>query len=479
MRLEDVSMEIRPRTDWEAVDSGLALARRDFWRCWCLWWLAVLPVIALLYPLREAPVWWIVLLLWAKWVGCRMILFQLSRRLFGENPTWKSLWREIPRAWGRRFFYRMVWARFSPWKPISAAVEDLEGLRGEKFSRRLNMIHRKGEGTSILLTLFSAVSTAWLALGVFFLGLLFFPESVQERWVENFDADQILASHGYLWLSAVCMTFAASLVDVFLTGAGFGLYLNSRTWIEGWDVELAFKRMANRLRGIVPLWCVLGMLCFMPSADAAEEDAPAPKEVIADIKSHEDFTIHKEKHRVSAPSSRSSSRSYSGPAFSGLEGILAGFGYVMLGLFLVALIGGIVWLIMRSRLLVSRGKMALPQVERAKVVMGMEVTQASLPKNLLEQARLAWQGGDRLLAMSLLYRGSLAWWIEHARVNIQESDTEGDCLRRVAELRHAHGEYFHALTQAWLLGAYAKHFPPQESWEELCRQWPYLERRQA
>ena len=40
---------------------------------------------------------------------------------------------------------------------------------------------------------------------------------------------------------------AMSLTDVFVTGAGFGVYLNNRTWIEGWDVELAFKRLARRL----------------------------------------------------------------------------------------------------------------------------------------------------------------------------------------------------------------------------------------
>ena len=102
MKLEDVTMEIRPRSDFEAVDSGFAMARRDFWRCWLLWWMAMLPILALIPLMKTMPILWVVIFLWWKLTASRMVLYQLSRRLFGENPTWKGLWRELPRAWVRR-----------------------------------------------------------------------------------------------------------------------------------------------------------------------------------------------------------------------------------------------------------------------------------------------------------------------------------------------------------------------------------------
>jgi hypothetical protein len=477
MRLEDVTMEIRPRTDWEAVDSGLALARRDFWRCWGLWWLALLPVLALIYPLRDIPFLCFALLLWAKWVGCRMVLYQLSRRLFGENPAWSSLWREIPRAWGRRFFYRMIWARCSPWKPLSAAVEELEGLRGEKFRLRMSLITRKGEGISMLLTLVSALGVVWLAFGIFMTGLMFLPESVSERWEESFDPERLFDSHGYVWLLMACIMTACSLMDVFITGAGFGLYVNSRTWIEGWDIELAFKRMANRLKNHALI--VLGLLWLCSAADGRAEETSEPlsaREMIEEVKSHEDFTVHKEKYREYASSSSSGS-SITPP--SGLLEVFQALGHVALGVFLLALLGGIVWLLYRARWMRLRSSIKIVPVEKARVVMGMEVTAASLPEDLLASAQRSWASGDRLLAMSLLYRGSLAWWIDQARVAIQESDTEGDCLRRVTELKHPHETYFQTLTQAWVLGAYAKRFPSQETWADLCQRWPFAGRRSA
>jgi hypothetical protein len=476
MRLEEVTMEIRPRTDWEAVDSGFAMVRRDFWRCWTLWWLALIPVWLLIYPLRDSPWIWLSVMMWAKWIGSRMILHQLSRRLFGENPTWRSLWREIPHAWMRRFFYRMILARLSPWKPLSAAVEELEGLRGEKFRLRMTMITRKGEGLAILLTFVSGLATLWTSLALFLIGLLFFPESVQERWWASFDAGLFEEQLGFFWLLLTCITVASSLVDGFVTGAGFGLYVNSRTWIEGWDIELAFKRIANRWQQQVPLWVGAILLVSAPMVYGEDDNESAnPRATIEEIKKHEDFVIHKEKYRV--PKSRSSGPSLSPP--SGLAEFFQAFGYVILGLLVMLLVAGRVWLLYRARWLRQKLPARLDLAEKARVVMGMEVTSASLPADLLASADALWRDGERLQAMGLLYRGSLAWWIEKAQVGIRESDTEGDCLARVEKLRHPHGSYFQMLTQAWLLGAYAQHFPPQERWQELCRQWPFAERRSA
>ncbi len=477
MKLEDVTMEIRPRTDWEAVDSGLALARRDFWRCWCLWWLCMLPVLALIYPLREIPFLCIILLLWAKWVGCRMVLYQLSRRLFGENPSWSALWREIPRAWGRRFFYRMLWARCSPWKPLSAAVEELEGLRGEKFRLRMSLITRKGEGTSLLLTLISALGVVWLAFGIFMTGLMFLPEAASERWEESFDPDRLFDSHGYVWLLISCIMMACSLMDVFITGAGFGLYVNSRTWIEGWDIELAFKRMANRLKNHFIILLGLLLLFDAPMALAKEAGKSlSASEMIEEVKSHEDFTIHKEKY-VDYQSSSSSGYSLTPPA--ALLEVFQALGHVILGVFLLVLFGGIAWLLYRARWMRSRDSIKTVAVDKARVVMGMKVTASSLPEDLLAKAQEFWSAGNSLPAMSLLYRGALAWWIDQAGVAIQESDTEGDCLSRVIEIHHPHASYFQTLTQAWVLGAYAKTFPSQETWADLCHRWPFAGRRSS
>ena len=135
MRLDTVTAEIRPRSDWEAVDLGFAMVRRSFWRCITVWWLAMgMPVVVATVLLWDRPMLLLVLFWWAKPVGSRMVLFELSRRLFGEEPSWKSVWREIPRAWWRRFFYRFLSARFSPWLPVTLAVDCLNWLARSDWS---------------------------------------------------------------------------------------------------------------------------------------------------------------------------------------------------------------------------------------------------------------------------------------------------------------------------------------------------------
>lgn len=494
MRLEDVTMEIRPRSDWEAIDSGLAMARRDFWRCWALWWLAVLPIGLLIVLLHEHPLWWALIFFWWKLGASRMILFQISRRLFGENPSWKALWKELPRAWVRRFFYRMILVRLSPLKPLSLVVEDLENLRGPAYHNRVKMVMRRGEGACHGLTLLAFLATFGVSFALLVISTLLIPDATADAAQSDQEWEDMDFPLSAFWVFNGVFVIASSLVDVFTTGAGFGLYINSRTWVEGWDVELAFKRLANRLSGTVTLWIVVSMSLIMAchAVEPAEVEAESliqsikkhddftvrteqyqvPKEKIEQIKNHEDFTVHRESYEVP----KSSSGSRSAPMVP--IGFMSVLGYICMAGVLIAIIAAIIWMISRSKFLQHRGTVT-KVTEKARVVMGMEVTAESLPDDVLSVARRLWQQGQQLAAMSLLYRGSLSWWIERAGIEIHESDTEGDCLRRVRDSRHASTAYFENLTHSWVQGAYAKVLPNEAEWQTLCGAWPFDERRTA
>jgi len=114
------------------------------------------------------------------------------------------------------------------------------------------------------------------------------------------------------------------------------------------------------------------------------------------------------------------------------------------------------------------------------VVMGMAVTPESLPQDLTGSVWALWQAGRRQEALGLLYRGTIAKVIERGRVEIHEADTEGDCLRRVeAAGEGAFPQYFRGLTKVWIRLAYAGMAPAEEVVAELCREWPFAERRPA
>ena len=180
-----------------------------------------------------------------------MVLFELSRRLFGEEPSWRAVWREIPRAWTRRFFYRFLWARFSPWMPVTLAVEDLEGLRGKDYGSAAARWSAAARAWSCGFISIADTAAAWIGLGILALVMMFMPEGQDAAWqqaMESWDPDFPMEIPLLITRTVVaCVMLAMSLTDVFVIGAGFGVYINNRTWIEGWDVELAFKRLAQRL----------------------------------------------------------------------------------------------------------------------------------------------------------------------------------------------------------------------------------------
>jgi hypothetical protein len=475
VRLEDVTAELRPRSDWEAVDLGLALARRDFWRLLGAWWLGMSPVVILCFAfLREYPVLLLLACWWFVPVGSRLVLFVVSRHLFGELPRWKAIFHEWPRAFFRRFFFRMIWARFSPWRPLTMAVEDLEGLRGKDYAQRVRLLLRRGDATVVALAIWRLGLTFWLAVALFGTEMLFLPRQTADEWRVALDAwtdeswYQLPPTLG--WSIAVALLLSMSLVDVFSTGAGFGIYVNHRTWIEGWDVELAFRRLANRLRAAGSVF-LAAMFLWLGSPCA--EAVPAPKETIDEVKAHEDFTVHRVKERIPTSSSSGSN------APLGFRATLA---QVMFYLIVGALIAFLIAMIWRYRHLLrpagtERG--AKRVASQARVVMGMDVAPESLPPDIPTAAMELWRVGRRQEALSLLYRGAISRLIDGSGVEIAESDTESDCVRRVAAEAAPHADYFGGLTEAWMRLAYGRSTPEDEIMKDLCSRWPFSERRLA
>lgn len=477
MRLDAVTAEIRPRSDWEAVDLGFALVRRDFWRSITAWWLALgIPTVLAGVWLWDHPLVLLVVFWWLKPAGSRMVLFGLSRHLFGEQPSWRAIWREIPRAWTRRFFYRFLWARFSPWLPVTLAVEDLEGLRGKAYRQRCGQVVRRGEGVVMWLYFIADMAAAWIGLGILSLVMIFIPEGQDAGWqqaIESWDSSSPFEIPLLITRTvAVCVMLGISLTDVFVIGAGFGVYLNNRTWIEGWDVELAFKRLALRL-GKAAVF-VLAFLVFTPSILARE--ALDPGEVIEEVKADEAFKVHTVTERV--PKEKKPT-----PAALPAD-LLKLLGNVFAVCAVVMVAGLLGWLVWRNRhvffLRGGAGGAAGKPAPSARVVMGMEVAPDTLPADVPGAAWALWQEGRHQEALGLLYRGSISRVMEIGRVEIHESDTEGDCLRRVIQAGAAvHPDYFRGITGAWIRLAYAGIRPPDAAVRALCGEWPFGERRGA
>lgn len=480
MRLEDITVALRPRQPWESVDLGCAMVRRDFGRIMALWACTVLPLWGLVCVLlRSTPVWIPVIVWWLKPLYDRVPLFFLSRAAFGERPGFLETWRQWPRLWLRNFLPALLWRRLSFIRSFSLPAQMLEGLHGAAAKQRIKTLAMDGGSSGVSVTLaFSNIElVAWIGLMVGTYGLL--PESAQPDWdglFQSLDYETTIPN-AFLWWGAACHMVIVTLIEPFYVGAGFALYLNCRTRIEGWDVELAFRRMARRLTSAAASLIVAALMLCGGASSVQSADQKDPATAVHEVLEEPEFEIHKLQTREWKWDEESRKSEKPDRAGKGKSGSASLQSEVIFWALIVGLLTWLaVYLVKNRHLFISRHVSKAP-VRAPKVLMGMQITRESLPDDVVAAARAAWAAGDIKEALSLLYRGSLFWLVNRRHVPISDSDTEEDCLGQVLRAGEKNeADYFRHLTGAWVQTAYAAQPVSNDEMGALCDRWPFVEK---
>ncbi len=248
MRLEDMSVTLRARNAYEAIDLGYAMTlawRRELFPIWASVYLGaavLLNLICFAKPIVATFLMW-----WLKPAFDRVILHILAGAAFGATPTLASTWRSLPKLWWNNgLFAALTWQRLDSARSFSLPVTQLERQSGKAARLRRVALAREGRGAAVWLTIASANFEMLLVLSVYAFAEIFLPGDAGAinpfRWLTEPPPD---------WLQFVSNGFTSLVIlmlEPFYVAAGFALYLNARTVLEGWDIELAFKRMSIRLR---------------------------------------------------------------------------------------------------------------------------------------------------------------------------------------------------------------------------------------
>ncbi len=254
MELERARAVLRPRTPWEGVDLGFALARTWFLPLWGLWWLTALPLTLITAPwLPDRPDLWLILVWWCKPLFEALPLLWLAAAIFGTAPpltpvTWRprALWRSLsglirPGQPARLLPY-LLWRRLAPSRSLDLPVSLLEGLRGRGLRERRRVLHG-GDGTGAWLTLVCVHLEMILGLGAVLTLFFLVPEGLPRIDLE----DALLAPGSWAyWTSCLLSLLAMSIMAPFYLAGGFALYLTRRTQLEAWDLELVFRRARSK-----------------------------------------------------------------------------------------------------------------------------------------------------------------------------------------------------------------------------------------
>lgn len=512
MRLSDASVVIRPRNAWEAMDLGILLSQRHRRLLMASWAIVSLPVFALLSLLLwDWPSLALLLFWWLKPAFERLPLYILSKALFGETPGLGQALRQWPRLLKPQLLASLTWRRLSMSRSFLMPVVQLEGLSGDARQQRLGVLLQRNAGAARWLTLIGMHLEGALWIGLMVLFYLLLPQQVELEW--NWQSLIVAAQQDWLWLEHLTNVFYALVLVVWepiYVACGFSLYLNRRTELEAWDIELVFRRLRQRLAGTAALLMMAGALLLAPTQSLWAAPASTTKQAVAGPESprllQQPLTSQAAQDSIKAilekppfKNQESVTRYRFGeeqapkkdakgqpPGWlkSLLESLEKGhFSTLGKGLEILLwglLLGALAWLLWHYRewLRTFVGWRPQPRKKRPPAMpqqlFGLEVGSQTLPDDVAAHAAELWASQPRE-ALGLLYRALLSRLLEDFQLPLGIADTEGQVLEHVKALQHPQLEsYSTELTRHWQNMAYGHQAPGAQAQPQLCDGWRQL-----
>ncbi len=501
MQLEQMGVVVRPRNHWESIDLGFSMVRLWWKPLYQIWFAVVLPIFIaawLIVEFTEDFLWLVLLIViiwWIKPLFDRIILHFLSRAVFGEQPTIRQIISILPRLFRTQLGLALTIRRFDFARSFNLSVWQLEELRGRVATERIKLLQKKTRNTAVWLTIVCLHLAVLLKLSLFLLVYWMIPI--------NYDIDLFdiifYSLPGLDALNMLIHLLALSIVEPLYVAAGFALYLNRRTHLEGWDIELAFRRIAIRLAKeqnqttqlnsvpssllIIHAALLITGLMLLASprttlaTPAQSLDPSLAKQYITEILEQPEFQTTRETCSWDYQGNTTSDQESTSEEkidLQWLEGIAQFFEvllWLLIGIMIILFFTyGLRWL---ERVMPSIATQATTYQVTPRILAQPTPT-SHLPADIPQQAWQMWQKGANQAALSLLYRGALAVLITRDGLTIHDSATENECLYLVKQQRSPDlASGFAKLTQIWQQVAYAKRLPSDLAVQQLCEEWQH------
>lgn len=517
MLLDSLSVSLRPRTPWEATDLGLALLRRHAGAVYGAWAALTLPILIVLTAigqLLDSPTLALFLFWLFKPFYDQVPLRVLAGAVFGQVPSRGEVLRQSWRGLGVIWPW-LTWRRLGPRRALLLPVDLLEGLKGARRRERTAVIGRGSGSTAVLLTVAGAHLESMLYLSIGVLGLMFVPteflsETSRIFWdtlIENPPAWTI-------WLTALMYWLAVSIIEPVYVASGFGLYLNRRTGLEGWDIELGFRDLRRRLASLGRTLSLLALLLLpllpvdravaTPPAEAESGESeylrcPIPgragghlsellgQPLAADTAAFVTAAEAASQHPDLKPTEtvqRWQRRNPAEPRAPGEPPLWA----AALGEAFAVVAENLLWVAVALLILIGlvfAWRQGWLDVERYRGLLDRGAappTAGELPPEALPlpplpelpaQVLALWRQGQRREALSLAYRGTVVLTGEGLGQPLPPGCTEAECLRALGSWPDPGGaRVLIGLVRCWRQAAYGDRWPAEDELAGLLAHWP-------
>ncbi len=516
MQVEALAVALRKRSNWEAIDLGFGLGRKWFFQLWCAWMLSALPVfvtisiLTYIFSDQFFTPYLFVIFWWLKPLYEQPLLFIVSRQTFSENISFKYIKNNFFAIIKPQLFALLSWRRFSFSRSYYNPVAMLEGLRGKTRRERLHVLNSQNNSSSIWLTILCVLIESILYFGIFLFVFLLLAEFIDTSFIQLLESE----NNDVSILDNLAYFLSVSIIAPFYVASGFCLYITRRTKLEGWDIELAFKRLQNRISNntskntffaAISTICtssllLLSLFTFSISDTQANEINTTKKEAketittviqgkdFGETKKIKRFVYIKDKKEESESTWWDNFKEWWESAMEALVEFLFGdlkdkevdtgfFNFNLLEILIwSAIIVLLIWLIKRYSHWLDWINPGTNKKKKAAAIpnqlFGMDISKDSLPDDIHASALTLFREKRYRQALSLLYRGSLASIVHNGDIEILSSTTEQECSRIIRKVRPENeSQYFNTLTQAWILLAYADQVPNENTLNQLFDSW--------
>lgn len=481
MQIDNAAIVLRPRGHWEAMDMGFLFSRRHFLSLWLLWCATAIPVFVLLnvclinYPEYITLVFW-----WLKPLFEVLLVAWLGEALFNNPPAIIEQLKHFPSLLKQGMLSQLSWRRLSLSRSFNMPVAILEHTHGTQLNQRLTTLQTTKPHSGWLTILMIHIETVfYVSIPVLMIMLIPGEVEIDYQMIFLSEADPYV-----VFLENLAYFISASLIAPFYVSAGFLLYINARTILEAWDIEIAFRQMpkhsASATTRSAAIYFALalsltGLGIATTETQAASRDEA--QQAISTVLDNDDFGKQEtittwepifDTNKPNTPSANWSWLRY-----------LEWLGVLLKYFALICIAAVVIWMVIKIAehfdLAIFRKKTTkrLKTTALPSFLVVVDDDTVTLPANPVDAATTLCNQGRYREALSLLYRVSLIQFIEQHQVVIPTSATERECLQIIK--RHSNSalsSYFSTLTDAWQWLAWAKKDPSEPTIRYLCNTWP-------
>lgn len=501
MKLTNLSIQIRQRSAWEAIDLGFSFVQHHWRALFLPYFLLVLLIAIPVWLLLPENYLWVATLViwWLKPLFDRLLLHILSHQLFNEASNTAAAFSALPKLLKNTgLLSALTYRRFSLSRSYNLPIWQLEGLRGKELKERKELIYLQNHGQAFWLTT-GCVHLEWIVLFSLY-ALILMLDPTGNAWEHlkgllRADTD-IDTQYGWMLLDFSFYLLTILAIEPFYVAAGFMLYINRRTQLEAWDIEIIFRNLGDRLvelakasSSLLPsllaivvisgLWLQPTQIAHAQYTESKHEllapERLPPEQAQAQIKEVMALEELNNRRKVNMwlPKNKNEDTKTEGNLPKAFIQLMASIVKAILWIGLVIVL--ILAIIYRQKILalLSPAKRKTKKPIPPEVLFGLDIRPESLPEDIAGTARKLWQEGYVREALSLLYRGALVILTHEEHLEIHASHTEGDILNlaksATATERYA---YLGTLTKLWQTVAYAHRSPSEHEVEPLLAAWP-------